>query len=125
VGYDLNLESYKPGEIVYLQLWWSATGAPTTDWTVFTHVIGAPNADGSTLWAGSDSRPGRGSLPTTSWRSGDLILDEYQIRLPEDMPPGEYQIEIGLYDPAAGGARLEAIQPPGQDHVIPGTIRVE
>jgi hypothetical protein len=123
-GYDLNLESYKPGEIVYLQLWWSATGAPSTDWTVFTHIIGAPKADGSTLWAGSDSRPGRGSLPTTSWRSGDLILDEYQIRLPEDMPPGEYQIEIGLYDPT-DGARLETIQPPGQDHVILGTIRVE
>jgi 4-amino-4-deoxy-L-arabinose transferase-like glycosyltransferase len=124
-GYDTNLDTYRPGEIVYLQLWWLPEDVPTTDWTVFTHIIGPPRAGGAVLWAGSDSRPGQGSIPTTAWQPGDLILDEYQIRLPLDMPPGEYQIEVGLYDPAAGGARAQTLDPPGQDHAILGTIRVE
>jgi 4-amino-4-deoxy-L-arabinose transferase-like glycosyltransferase len=124
-GYDLNLPSYKPGEIVYLQLWWQATGRPATDWTVFTHILGPPGPDGSTVWAGSDGRPGRGSVPTTAWEPGDLILDEYQIQLPPDIPPGKYEIEVGLYDPASGGARAQTSEPPGQDHAILGTIRVQ
>lgn len=124
VGYDLDRPAYKPGEIVYLQLWWRATGQPETDWTVFTHVIGEPNPDGGVVWAGKDARPGQGSIPTTAWRPGDLILDEYQIALPAEMPAGEYQIEVGLYDPAAGGARAQTIEPPGHDHVILGEIVV-
>ncbi len=124
-GYDLNLETYKPGEIVYLQLWWAVKGAPATDWTVFTHIIGPPGADGATQWAGSDAQPGQGSLPTTAWRPGDLILDEYQILLPENIPPGEYQIEVGLYNSATGGVRAQTIEPDGADHIILGTINVE
>ena len=42
--------------------------------------------------------------------SGSRILDEYQILLPTDLAPGEYRLDVGMYDaagvnlPAAGGA---------------------
>ena len=39
------------------------------------------------------------------------------MQLPADMPPGEYGIEAGLYNPSAGGARAVATAPPGQDHL--------
>ena len=55
---------------------------------------------------------------------GDLILDEYQLQLPADAPPGEYSIEVGLYDPVVGSARAMATSPAGQDHLILGTVRV-
>lgn len=124
-GYDLDRPTYRPGEIVYLQLWWHATAPAPADWTVFTHLLGPVKADGSPVWAGKDARPGQGSVPTTTWSPGDLILDEYQLQLPADAPPGEYQIEIGLYDPAAGGARALTTDPPGQDRLILGTVRVQ
>jgi 4-amino-4-deoxy-L-arabinose transferase-like glycosyltransferase len=125
IGYDLDRPGYQPGEIVYLQLWWRATGKVATDWTVFTHLLGPPKADGSTLWAGHDARPGQGSAGVTTWVPGDLILDEYQLRLPSNAPPGQYQIEIGLYNPAAGGTRATTSSPPGQDYLILGTITVQ
>ena len=79
---------------------------------MFTHLLGPAKADGSTVWAGQDARPGQGSAPTTTWAPDDLILDEYQLQFPLDMPPGEYAIEAGLYDPAAGGrGRLPPIRP--------------
>jgi 4-amino-4-deoxy-L-arabinose transferase-like glycosyltransferase len=126
VGYDLNEEGvYKPGDIVYLQLWWQVDQPIPSDWTVFTHLLGPARTDGSIVWAGRDARPGDGSLPTTSWAAGDLILDEYQLPLPADIPPGEYLIEAGLYDPAAGGERVESTDPASQDHLILGKVRVE
>lgn len=125
LGYDLNAEGvYKPGDVVYLQLWWQAGDPITTDWTVFTHLLGPAKADGSTVWAGRDGKPGNGSLPTTTWSPGDLILDEYQLTLPDDLPAGEYAIEIGLYDPASGGSRAEMTSPPAQDHLILGEVEV-
>jgi hypothetical protein len=125
VGYDLDQPSYRPGKIVYLQLWWRATARVEADWTVFTHLLGPPKTDGSLLWAGRDARPGQGSVPTTAWVSGDLILDEYQLQLPTDAPAGQYQIEVGLYNPAAGGARAITSNPAGQDHLILGAVTVQ
>jgi 4-amino-4-deoxy-L-arabinose transferase-like glycosyltransferase len=124
IGYDLDAATYRPGQIVYLQLWWRATAAGQTDWTVFTHLLGAPRADGRTVWAGRDARPGQGSAPTTAWQPGDLILDEYPIQLPPDIPAGEYQIEVGIYDPARGGARGITSTPAGADHLILGKAQV-
>ena len=110
VGFDLDRaeSAYRPGDIVYLQLWWRATGDPGKDWTVFTHLLGPAKPDGNRVWAGSDAQPGQGSVPTTTWAPGDLILDEYQLQLPPDAPPGDYEIEVGLYNPAANGARAVA-----------------
>jgi hypothetical protein len=123
VGYDLNADGvYKPGDFVYLQLWWRVEDAITADWTTFTHILGPGKADGSTLWAGRDAPPGNGSLPTAAWVPGDLILDEYQLQLPSDIPPGEHLIEVGLYDPATGGGRVGMENPVGQDHLILGKI---
>ena len=127
VGFDLDRAdaTYRPGDIVYLQLWWLATGNSEKDWTVFTHLLGPAKPDGSTVWAGSDAQPGQGSVPITAWMPGDLILDEYQLQLPPDAPPGDYKIEIGLYDPAENGARSITTSPAGQDHLNLGTIKVE
>ena len=126
VGFDVDRAdaTYRPGDVVYLQLWWRATGDPGKDWTVFTHLLGPAKPDGTRVWAGRDARPGQGSVPTTAWTAGDLILDEYQLQLPPDAPPGEYSIEVGLYDPAAGGARAIATNPGGEDRLLLGTVQV-
>jgi 4-amino-4-deoxy-L-arabinose transferase-like glycosyltransferase len=126
MGYDIDKTTFEPGQKVFLQLWWRADAPPAADWTVFTHVLGPPKPGGSMVWAGLDGQPGQGSAPTRTWAAGDLILDEYQIQLPAEMPAGEYQIEVGMYDPKgqAGGTRLEMLQPVDQNHVILGTIQV-
>ncbi|MDQ1300421.1 MAG: hypothetical protein QG637_338, partial [Chloroflexota bacterium] len=123
-GYDLDKSSFKPGTKIFLQLWWRADASSLDDWTVFTHVLGPIKPDGSAVWAGLDAAPGQGSAPTRAWAAGDLILDEYQIALPDDMPPGEYRLEVGFYQPQTAGRRLELLQPAGQDHLIIGPVQV-
>jgi 4-amino-4-deoxy-L-arabinose transferase-like glycosyltransferase len=96
MGYDLiDCCEYKPGDVVYVELWWKAgIEAPTTAWTVFTHLLAS---DGH-LVAGDDCEPGCGSYPTTHWQPGDTIVDEYQLQIPAEVPEGKYTLEIGLYD---------------------------
>ncbi len=89
-----------------MRLHWLVDARPSGDWTVYNHLLGLPKADGSTLWAGYDSRPGGASLPTSRWQPGWRIVNEYPISLPSDLPPGPYTLTIGLYQPS--GERLPA-----------------
>ena len=49
------------------------------------------------MWAQDDTRPGRGSYPTTQWQPGEIVIDEYHLTIPPAIPRGNYQIEIGMY----------------------------
>jgi len=56
-------------------------------------------------------------LPSNTWATGQIIIDEYAITLPENAPPGTYQIVLGLYTPA-NGVRLPILAEDGQS--LPG-----
>ncbi len=116
-GYDAQRVALDAGAILYVQLYWDVDTKPTRDWTVFVHLFDA--AGDQQLVAGADSLPGAGSLTTPRWQPGWRILDEYQLALPADLPPGDYTLTIGLYD--AAGARLPA---DGSELTI-GTVRIE
>lgn len=124
IGYDIDKSVFAPGQKIFLQLWWRADAPISDDWTVFTHLLGRPKADGSTIWAGLDAQPGQGSVPTRTWQPGDVILDEYQIPLPTELPAGEYRLEIGWYRPHSPDQRLQMIEPARQDHLILRTVEV-
>lgn len=106
-GYDLISDAPAPGDILFVRLHWLVDAHPAADWTVFVHLLGPAAADGSRLWAGKDSPPGNGSLPTGRWQPGWRIIDEYGIQLPADLPAGGYEIEVGLYQ--ADGRRLPEV----------------
>ncbi len=106
LGYDVLPEHVHAGESLYLQLHWRVDASPQHDWTVWVHVVDPVTG---LVMAGHDSRPGADSLPTTRWQTGWRILDEYEVHLPDDLSPGEYDLEIGLYSddsilPVADGA---------------------
>jgi hypothetical protein len=89
-------------------------------YTVFTHLL-----DGDArIWGQQDSVPGGGSLPTTSWLPSEVLIDEYAIELAGDAPPGEYILEIGMYE-ADTGRRLpvrDAAGNPSGDHLRLDTL---
>ncbi len=66
---------------------------------VFVHLIGEVNpAAGTPLWSQDDHFPQAGRIQTTSWASDTLYRDIFRLSL-EDVPPGEYEVLVGLYDP--------------------------
>jgi 4-amino-4-deoxy-L-arabinose transferase-like glycosyltransferase len=98
LGYSLDAETAKPGDTRYLTLYWQALSPLHQDYTAFAHLLGEHNpATNGPLWAGHDSQPDGGYYPTTAWQPGEVILDVHPIAIPADAPPGDYQLEAGLY----------------------------
>jgi len=101
LGYDLAKTVVPPNGVVHLTLYWQAKQRMNTDYTVFTHLLGADNY----IVGQQDNMPQAWTAPTTSWLEGEVIIDEYSINVKPDTALGEYQLEIGMYD-AATGQRL-------------------
>jgi hypothetical protein len=93
IGYDLAPPPYHPGQSLRLLLYWQALEAPAEDYTVFVHAL-----DGSDeLIAQQDNPPVRGTRPTSAWEPGEVVVDPYDLPIPEDLPPGEVRVIVGLY----------------------------
>ena len=101
LGYDLSTDRVTAGGTLQLTLYWQALQEMEMSYTVFTHLLDADEGIGGQM----DSIPGRGEAPTTSWVEGEVVADEYEIVVDTDAPPGEYVIEVGMYD-ASTGERL-------------------
>jgi 4-amino-4-deoxy-L-arabinose transferase-like glycosyltransferase len=111
----------QPGSAVRIALTWRSSLAIEDSFVVFVHVIDSSGV----LWAQHDSEPGGGLLPMPSWEPGESIDDRFAIQLPPDIPPGEYELRIGLYHPANGlRLRVTGGQEVAPDYVVFGRISV-
>ena len=58
---------------------------------LFVHLL-----DGAGTYRGGEDRL---DVWHGTWREGDLFAQVSEVRLDADAAPGEYQVEIGWYDP--------------------------
>ncbi len=118
---ELSLTSGAPLTVTLL---WEASGPPAADYTAYVHLL---DANGRQV-AGYDQAPAPRRFPTDHWRAGDRILSTFPLTLPADLPPGEYQLWVGLYETASAGAlRLPVTEagglPAGDGQVEIGRVR--
>jgi hypothetical protein len=66
--------------------------------------------------------PQNGARPTWSWQPGEIITDEIALKIPADLPAGQYRLTAGLYDELSG-KRLTL--PDGKDAIELTTVNVE
>jgi hypothetical protein len=109
LGYDLDTTELKAGGKLALTLYWKALSEMETSYTVFIHLLDAEDK----IWGQRDSLPGNNTLPTTGWLPGEIIIDQYEVPVQPDASPGQYTIEIGMYQ-AKTGQRLSVINQEGQ-----------
>ncbi len=113
----LGAAKLAPGDVLPVELRWSALAAPGGRYKVFLQLL---NSDGA-LVAQRDSEPVGGSSKTTTWQPGDSIVDNHGLLIPADLPAGEYRLIAGLYDINDPAARL----PAGENNYVElGTIEV-
>lgn len=94
LGYDLAEGPYMPGGSLELTLYWQALSAPQGDYKVFVHLIGPDER----IWAQHDSAPANWARPTKGWDTGEVVRDGHTLALPQDIPPGEYLVCVGMYE---------------------------
>jgi len=93
LGYDLDRRQLRPGETLELSLTWQCLNRMDEDYTVFVHILGEQQC----IWGQEDIGPVHGTYPTSQWKEGEIIEDIHSVQLSYEAPPGEYQIEVGLY----------------------------
>ncbi len=107
LGYDL-LPAH---DELALRLFWEAEGEVATNWTTYIHLH---DPQGERI-AQFDGPALAGLKLTSEWQPHELYIDRRQIRLPMDLPSGDYLFRIGLYD-RDSGERL-AFRPEGDDQI--------
>jgi len=94
----------EPGGVLELALLWNVTARTPESWTQFVHLVGngvsIPLADGA---------PRAGTYPTWAWSPGERVADTWTLALPDDLPPGEYRLQLGFYRQDSG-ERMPATQ---------------
>ena len=125
IGADLSAETTRPGATVSITITWQAGEPMTRNYTAFVHLLGP---DGRMV-AGQDAPPGGDARPTVTWVTGEVLSRRFDLPLPRDAAPGDYALEIGLYDAQKPGfPRLSATSSQGEalgNRVLLGTVRVE
>jgi hypothetical protein len=123
LGYDLPLEEAVAGGFVDLTLYWQCVREMDTGYTVFVHIM---DSEGKIVgqW---DNMPQGGGLPTTTWVSGEVISDTYEVPLAQEADPGNYTLVVGMYD-GGTGRRLPATSADGarlpDDRILLGDIQL-
>jgi hypothetical protein len=109
----------RPGGSIRVNLEWQALRVLNADYTVFVHLLGPDGLVHGQI----DQWPVSGTRATSSWAPGERISDAYAVALPADAPPGQYQVEIGLYS-LDTGERLAVLNadglPVGDRLLLPG-----
>ena len=90
------------GDALNVRLDWRVAARPEFLPVVFVHVYDAAGA----LVAQNDGPPADGFAPVELWAAGDDLSDTRVIDV-SGLPPGEYTVAVGVYNPA-DGARLPA-----------------
>lgn len=116
-----NTVTARPGEPLHIRLFWQAQQRMTTDYTVFVHLVGP---DGQLLTQ-RDSQPVGEFFPTSFWKGGQPVADDYDLAILANAQPGTYEIRVGMYD-LATGRRLQVSRLGNAtgDYVAAGTVWV-
>lgn len=95
VGHGLSGRTFQPGDQVRLSLRWQGLASMVHSYSIFVHLVDASNS----LWTQNDGAPLAGLYPTIHWVPGEIISDDRALKLPADITPGRYRLEVGVYQP--------------------------
>jgi hypothetical protein len=98
LGYDLNETWARPGGVILLTLYWQPLEVVNLPYKIFVHL----ESEDRTVVAQADDFPACGTRSTRQWDLDAVVADRHSLPLPADLPPGDYTLRVGLYEPQTG-----------------------
>jgi hypothetical protein len=119
-GYTLT----QSADALDLSVAWGALTGPAVDYKIFVHLFDPVT---EIIAAQLDTMPRAYTYPTSLWLKGEVVSDTLALDLTA-VPPGEYRVALGWYDPATG-VRLIPVTASGETLsdgrlILPATIRI-
>jgi hypothetical protein len=106
-GYVVSSHDMKAGDVLRVTLYWQVDDPVGRPAASFVHLLGTtfnPRTN-NPLW-GQQEKDAPGGHPLPSWTPGKIYRDQYEFRVDPETPAGEYDLEIGWFEPETG-ARLK------------------
>jgi hypothetical protein len=123
LGYTLFPPTpWKGGTVSRPIVTWQATKRITEKYSIAIQVVDQQGH----VWSRTIGEPHNGVTPTTQWKVGKPVGDQYQLNLPPTMPTGDYQIALEVHN--SDGAYLEAFDSEGTligTGLVLSTVRIE
>lgn len=103
LGYDLP-QTVEAGSDLPLLLYWRVSKPIRPDllYSFFAHVVDTRGY----IWAQAEPL----GYPVSSWIQGDLVIQLFDLSLPPDTPPVEYQAKMGIFDLSSGARLTPAVE---------------
>ncbi|MDH4209573.1 MAG: hypothetical protein OEV76_11910, partial [Anaerolineae bacterium] len=98
LGYSVSSSEVAAGDILQMTLFWQTGEEISERYKVFTHLLDSR----SHIVGQRDGEPVGGTRPTSTWKAGEIIADNYGVLVLPGTPPGPHQLEIGMYHPETG-----------------------
>ncbi|TAK36663.1 MAG: hypothetical protein EPO21_01995 [Chloroflexota bacterium] len=92
-GFSVDPPVVQSGQPLRVTLFWHGTKQMEEDYTVFIHLLNPRNH----IYGQIDKHPINDYFPTSHWRSGESMEDAYTFQVLPGTPPGQYELEIGVY----------------------------
>jgi hypothetical protein len=122
IGYEYDQLAISPGDTINVDLYWEALDDIGSDYIVQMRLLD----ESGQIRTEADDRPARGSSPTNSWISGQIVTDTHQLVAPQDLLDGTYIIDIALLD-AVTGQRVNIVANDGHwidSHLALAPVRI-
>jgi 4-amino-4-deoxy-L-arabinose transferase-like glycosyltransferase len=120
-GYHVSTSEARPGERVYLTVYWEPLSLTDRPYSVYVHLLA-----NDTLIAQRDTYPGLGRAPTVAWEVGRMFADTYLVIIPDDAPAVTAEWKVGLWQAEFGDYAflLDAAGQPIDSGLRFGSLRI-
>ncbi len=113
-------EQVQAGQPIQFVTQWASLGSALAPRRIFVHLVKVGNDQPVAQHDGLDA-------PARFWVGQEWLYQQHRLQVPEDAIPGEYELRLGLYDPATGQRILQTdmnhTEPPA-DYYTLGVIEV-
>ncbi|MFL5348509.1 MAG: hypothetical protein ACJ8AT_27245 [Hyalangium sp.] len=114
-----------PGEPAHVTVFFRVLQPLEDDYIVFVHV---EDTEGKLERMNLDHKPASGVLPTTQWKPGETVRDEFTVSLPSGVSVRGINIWMGLWEPRTD-TRLplknpQEVRNDGHDRILLATVPV-
>lgn len=121
LGYKVASQQAKPGEMLHLETYWRAETQPAGDYELVAELT---DHRGHTV-ANWQVAPSASFFPTSAWQSGEYVRGQHDLRLPQTLSPGHYDLRLALASPSGERLPLSGQRPQKAAGLISWQERLE
>ncbi len=93
VGYELNGETWHPGDTLLVTMYWEALEDLDQDLWLFMRLVHRRGWD----LVFKDGCPSAGRYTTDFWKAGDIIPSVHRLKIPEDAQEHRYRLTLSMH----------------------------